>query len=124
MGLFSRLFGPASPLAKSGGHHATSAAGSDRNAVWVYVRCKKCGEVVALRLRKSDEIQRDCDGVCTTPGAVFFVRKDVMGTKCFNRMDLLVEFDVNYRVVGHKVIGGELVTREDYAKLQGAQAGS
>ncbi|HHV62634.1 MAG TPA: hypothetical protein GXX51_08360 [Firmicutes bacterium] len=114
MGLFARLFGPAAGQPVKSKTSGAPAGGSDRNAVWVYVKCRKCGEVVALRLRKTDEIQRDCDGVCSSPGAVFFVRKEVMGTRCFNRMDLLVEFDANYRVVGSKVTGGELASREEY----------
>ncbi|NPV81240.1 MAG: hypothetical protein HPY52_13375 [Firmicutes bacterium] len=116
MGIFAKLFSSASSKPAESGKGL--AVANDRNAVWIYVKCKKCGEIVPLRLRKTDEIQRDCDNVCSAPGAVFFVHKEVMGksTKCFNRMDLFVEFDCAYRVVGANITNGELVSREEYLK--------
>lgn len=115
MSFFARLFGSAAGQPPGSKSQGTLELG-ERNAVRVYVKCRKCGEVIPLRLRKTDEIQRDCDGVCSSPAGVFFVHKVVVGKRCFARMDLLLEFDATYRVVASKVTGGELVPREEYLR--------
>ncbi|MBI2914793.1 MAG: hypothetical protein HYY08_02595 [Firmicutes bacterium] len=84
----------------------------DRDAIWLYVRCNRCHEKIALRLRKSDEIQRNHG---EGGAGVFFVHKVAIGTQCFNRMDLHVEFGTDYSVTRHDLTGGTLLSAEDYA---------
>ena len=77
------------------------AAGSRgyQGCVWVYVQCSKCGEKLALRLRKSSEIQREEAG---SQGYQMFINKTIVGNRCFNRMQRL-EFDGAYRVVNKQL---------------------
>ena len=106
LGLLSRLV-----------NKLTSAAQTPRNrivtrdAVWVYVQCSKCGEKIALRLRKSSEIQREETG---NRGYQMFINKTVVGNKCFNRMQLRLEFDGAYRVVNKRLDSGTFITKEEY----------
>ena len=83
-----------------------------RDAVWVYLKCDKCQELISLRIRKSSEIQRDEGGGGKSYD--MFVNKTVVGSKCFNRMDLRLEFDKAYRVVNSELSGGSFVPKEEF----------
>ncbi|NMB45133.1 MAG: hypothetical protein GX998_01855 [Firmicutes bacterium] len=82
-----------------------------KDAVWVYVQCDKCGEKLALRLRKSSEIQREEAG---NHDYQMFINKTVMGNNCFNRMQLRLEFDGMYRVTNKWLENGSFITKEKY----------
>lgn len=122
MGFLSRIFGRRS--SREGGERPSGQRPPqsvvEPDAVWLYVKCSKCGEVIPLRFRRGEEIQEDIDGECSSPGAVSFIRKEVIGSRCFNRMSLFAEFDSSYRLVGNEVVGGELVNREDYLRYKNA----
>ena len=108
MGLLARLmnkFTSAAQTPKQPGVEVT------KDAVWVYVQCSKCGEKLALRLRKSSEIQREEAG---NLGYQMFINKAVVGNKCFNRMQLRLEFDGEYRVVNKQLESGTFITKEEY----------
>lgn len=76
------------------------------DAIVVQVVCNRCHEVLSVRLRKSSDIQRNYDET----GPAYFVRKTIVGQKCFNRIELELEMDARYRPVDVKVQGGKLHT--------------
>lgn len=82
----------------------------DGRGLYVFIRCDKCGEKIQLRLRKTDEIQRNQN----PKEFQFFVQKMVMGTECFNRMETRIEFDKNYNVVNSQISNGKLITKDEY----------
>lgn len=100
----------------------TRAEGQDAEAVRVYVRCGRCGEPIALRLSKRNEIQRNYDD----EGAdyVHFVNKLVVGTRCFQRMEIRLEFDAGYRIVRRELKGGTWLTPEEYRAATDADSGT
>ncbi len=106
MGCFARLLQKFAPPAED-----QTGVESTRDAVWVYLKCDKCGEPISLRIRKSSEIQRDESGGKTYD---MFVNKIVVGSKCFNRMELRLEFDKAYRVVNRELKGGSFISKEEY----------
>lgn len=85
----------------------------DGQGLYVYIRCDRCGEVIPLRLRKTDEMARSEE-----PGYEFFVQKLVMGNQCFNRMDSRIEFDRRHEVLHSDIKGGSLVTVQEYEQLR------
>lgn len=92
-------------LGKSGGKGAAHPGISDvGDAMVVQLVCDRCQEVISVRLRKSSDIQRNYDD----SGPDFFVRKTVVGQKCFNRIELELEMDAKYRPVDVKVLGGKV----------------
>ena len=93
-------------LTTHGGVH--SGIENTPRAIWVYLRCDRCGELISLRIRKSSEIQRD-EGVGQNYD--MFVNKTVVGNKCFNRMQLRLEFDKSYRVVNKHLSGASFVPK-------------
>lgn len=86
------------------------------NAVWVFVQCNNCGEMIALRLRRTDEIQIAEKGSANT----YFVNKTVMGNDCFNRIDVYLQFNHAYQVLFEtsRVVTGKLVTEQEYKRQQ------
>ena len=102
--LVNKFISPA-PTAAQSGIQVT------KDAVWVYLQCDKCGEKLALRLRKSSEIQREEAG---SHDYQMFINKTVIGNKCFNRMQLRLEFDGMYRVVNKQLENGTFITKDQY----------
>ena len=82
----------------------------DGQGVYVYIQCQRCGEQIALRLRKTDEMVRSQG----QKDYAFFVQKTVMGNQCFNRMDARIEFDQRHEVVNSTIHGGILIPAADY----------
>ena len=116
MGFFSKLF------QKLKGENVSSQKGytrqEGRQGLWIYLQCDHCGEKIGVRLRKSSELQRR-EGPDESGGpGEFFVRKTVVGSKCYRRIEATVDFDARYNVVGSEVINGKLITFEEYKKEQ------
>lgn len=86
--------------------------GQDRDGYWVYVRCRRCGEVIktCLDLRNSLSI-RDEGG--------FIVRKTLMGSQhCFQRIEVTLIFDNNRQLVEREIMHGDFITAEEFEAAQ------
>ena len=108
LGLLAKLMGKLTSAAQTPRQPGVEVT---RDAVWVYVQCNKCGEKLALRLRKSSEIQREEAG---GQGYQMFINKTIVGNRCFNQMQLRLEFDGAYRVVNKQLESGTFITKEEY----------
>lgn len=88
---------------------------SDDAAYWVYVRCRRCGEVIRTRLDLRNNLtERDEGG--------FIARKTLVGNElCFERIEVTLFFDQNRQLVDREIARGEFITAEAY---QTAQNGS
>lgn len=108
-GILFRLWGRLipGPAADASGIRQT------RDAIWVYLKCNRCGEKVALRLRKTSEIQREYGDEA---GYDMFINKVAICNKCFQRMNLRLEFDRAYRVINKQLEHGGFITPEEYEK--------
>ena len=88
---------------------------SDSHALWVHVRCSRCGEVIATRvdLRNEPSIQYDSDG---QPSG-YHVRKVLVGgtRRCYQPMEVELSLDPARRVVDRQISGGEFISAEEYA---------
>jgi hypothetical protein len=91
---------------------STPQASGDPNGLWFYVRCKRCGTVVRVRVHRYNDLNRE-EG----PG-VFLLHKEVMDSKCFQRMDAELWFDANYSIVEASISGGTLASTEEYEATQ------
>lgn len=85
-----------------------SAAGDEQagTGCWVYVRCKRCGEVIKTRIDlQSDLSQQEQGGYLT--------RKTLVGNQhCFERIEVELTFDKQRRLVGRQISGGDFITVE------------
>ncbi|HAN95122.1 MAG: hypothetical protein WBI99_09120 [Limnochordia bacterium] len=113
MDFLARLFAPGRSRSKA----KTGYVKRDgRYAIWIYVQCDRCGEKIPVRLRTTSELQkREGPDAELGPGQ-YFVRKTVVGSRCYQRIEATVDFDAKYDVVDSEVINGKLITYGEYKK--------
>ena len=90
------------------------AAGSeikDKEGIYFYVKCDKCGAPVRIRVNKYHDLQRDEDG------GGFVLHKEIMDGTCFRLMYATVHFDYNHNIIEQEVEGGEFITWETYKTM-------
>jgi hypothetical protein len=97
MGLLDRL--------KSAFSSGPSARAED--AVHIYVECGRCKSKVHVRLDKRHDLSQG-------EGGGYFVRKEIMDSKCFRLMTAEITFDGGYRIQSQEVQGGRLISRQEY----------
>ena len=85
---------------------------SEGNSLVVYFRCKKCGEKFAAYLRKGYDLITNYDD----SQACYFINKEFIGSKCFEKINLVAEFDEKYRILKLNLTGADILTRQEYEK--------
>ncbi len=84
---------------------------SDPMATWLYVRCKRCGTPMAVRvdLRNEPSIDYDTGG--------YVLHKEMMDNKCFALMRAEIHFDARRTILEKKLEGGDYITKEEYETM-------
>ncbi len=95
------LLGKLASLFRTGPDAATD------DAIHIYVECERCKSVVHVRLDRRHDVSTGEDGG-------YFVRKEVMDSKCFRLMVAEMTFDSAYRVQRQDVQGGRFVSAADF----------
>jgi hypothetical protein len=92
---------------------AGGGGSGDGHAHWLYVRCRRCGEVIKTRLDlKNDLTPRDEGG--------FIARKTMVGSQlCFERIEVTLIFDERRQVIEHQISGGDVITAAEFEAAQG-----
>lgn len=85
---------------------------SEGNSLVIYFRCKKCGEKFAAYLRKGYDLITNYDD----SQACYFINKEFIGSKCFEKINLLAEFDEKYKIIKLNLTGADILTRQEYEK--------
>ena len=84
--------------------------------LWIYVACSRCGEAIGVRAdRRYDLVSEMRD-----PGEVgpaYTLHKDIVGTQCFQRIAVDVEFDQRLQVIERRISGGRWLTEEEYRAI-------
>jgi len=73
------------------------------------VKCDKCGEEITIRINRRTDVQ----SLYTDPGeegAAYNLKKEILGKKCSNLMNIEVDFDRNYKIISQKISGGKFIT--------------
>jgi hypothetical protein len=81
--------------------------GEGDNAVHIYVECGRCQARVHVRLDPRHDLSQG-------EGGDYFVRKEVMDSKCFRLMVAELTFDSRYRVQTQEIQGGRFLTQEEF----------
>ena len=97
MGLFDRL------ASMFGGKAARAAD----DAVHIYVECERCKSRVHVRLDRRHDISAKEEGG-------YYVRKEIMDSKCFRLMAAELTFDAAYRIQSQEIQGGRFLSREEF----------
>ena len=98
------------------------ATASDQHAVYYFVRCGKCGEVLRIRIDRRWDLQQEFEDEGDVVSG-YVATKDVVGKKCFQMMQLTVRFDRSHREVEKDLQRGSFVTRQEYEQGQAPAAG-
>ncbi len=76
-------------------------------AVHIYVECERCKSRVHVRLDKRHDLSQHESGG-------YYVRKEIMDSKCFRLMAAELTLDPSYRVQSQDIQGGRFLTKEEY----------
>jgi len=90
-----------------------AAGGGDRDALWVYVRCKRCGEVIKTRIDLRNSLSM-------ADGGGYVVNKTLSGggQLCFQRIEVTLHFNENRQMVDREITFGDFITPEEYEATQ------
>ncbi|MFP3853185.1 MAG: hypothetical protein ACLFWD_02705 [Anaerolineales bacterium] len=92
-------------------------ASGDQDAHWVHVRCNQCGEALRTRVDLAHDLTTQYDSNGHVEG--YFARKMIIGSdRCFNQIEVEMEFDRSRQPLSHEVQGGELISREEFQQAQ------
>lgn len=86
-----------------------SPSRDEQAALWISVRCRRCGEIVKTRINLNHDLSAEYDGETTT----YICRKILVGEKrCFQQIEVALKFDANRKLIDQAVSGGEFVSAE------------
>jgi hypothetical protein len=94
------------------------APSGDQEGMYFYIRAKKTGEVIPVRLHRFNDLSMSDDGNS------YYVRKLIVGQRSFDRIEAEFFFDKNRSFVSADISGGELVERDDYEQYLAKQSSS
>lgn len=89
----------------------------DKDALWLYVRCDRCGEKIKTRI----DLLRDLTPRYGEDGDVksYFLRKVLVGSQgCFQPIEVRLTFDARRNVLSQEITGGHFITEEEYEKTE------
>jgi hypothetical protein len=90
----------------------SGSGGSEDGAYWVYVRCRRCGEVIKTRLDLANSLTLNDEGGYTTT-------KTLVGNRlCFERIEVTLIFDGNRHLTDREIVRGDFITVEEYEAAQ------
>jgi hypothetical protein len=85
----------------------------DRYAYWLYVQCDRCGEKLRTRVDLHNDLSvrfGETGGHMTR-----FCRKTLIGSgRCFQKIEVELTFDANYRLIDRQIQGGAFINEEEY----------
>ena len=87
---------------------AAPAYSSTSNFITFNIQCNRCGEEIAVNVRRSSDISRlyDEEGPA---GSALLLRKEILGKKCNNLIYLTAYFGENYNLISSEISGGKII---------------
>jgi hypothetical protein len=76
------------------------------------VKCDKCGEEIRINVNRRTDVQ----SLYTEAGgkeAAYTLKKEILGRKCPNLINITVDFDRNYRILSRNISGGKFISSEE-----------
>ncbi len=75
------------------------------------VRCKRCGEVIPVRVNLSNDLSVEYGEKATD--VTYRCRKIVMGEKrCYQQIELIMKFDSRRQLIDRRIVGGTFTDEE------------
>ncbi len=89
-------------------------AGPKDEGYWIYVRCKRCGEVIKTRIDLQGSLSLQDDGG-------YVAHKTLVGSQlCFQRVEVTLRFDSQRNLTDRDIAFGEFITAAEYAQASGS----
>ena len=85
--------------------------GNSSPLVEIYLEDKKCGNQMKLIFRKSYDIQKVYE---EQRKAAYEIKKVAVCDQCYNKIDLQIEFDKNYKKIKESIESGKIISKEEY----------
>jgi hypothetical protein len=85
-------------------------------ALWLYVRCNRCGEAIQVRVDRRYDLASEWRDPGES-GPAYSMHKDIVGTSCFQRISVDVGFDSSFQIVEQRIHGGAFLTEEAYRHM-------
>lgn len=104
MDFLKRLFG-------GGDNQKTPQQYVDKDGLYFYVQCDKCGAKVRVRADKQHDLNRDDNG--------YIWHKTIVDSSCFRPIRTIAYLDNQYRMTSHEIEGGHYITQEAYEAEKG-----
>ena len=101
-----------SKLKSALGGGAAGQSDTDREGLYLYVRCDRCADVVRVRISMANELQQEFSDAGSVSG--YSVQKGVVDGKCFVPITVRLTFDSSRRELHREIQGGQFVDREVY----------
>lgn len=76
--------------------------------LYYYVQCNRCGEVIRVRINPMNDLSANDDS------SALFVRKVVVGTRCYNRIEVELTYNKDRKLIDSTVQGGKMVDEAAY----------
>jgi hypothetical protein len=96
-----------------------SSSYEDQAGYWVYLRCNKCQEPLAVRVNLHHDLSVDYD---RPQGQSYFTRKTVVGkTGCFQRIEIELTFDHKRKLTNREISGGSFMDKDEFLASETSQ---
>jgi len=96
----------------------SGGAQGDQGALWIYARCKRCGEGLRARVDLYNELSLEYEG----EEAFYVCRKVLMGEgRCFQQVEVYLKFDEGRALVDQEISGGAFILEEDFREGEAAE---
>lgn len=90
------------------------------DAIFLYVRCGRCGAPVRVRVNLYNDLAVEYDDRENVSG--YRLRKEIMDSRCFRLLYADLTFDRNRRELGRQIEGGEFISKDEYERLCAQEA--
>jgi hypothetical protein len=76
--------------------------------LYYYIRCDRCKEVIRVRINPMNDLSG------TDDGKGYFVRKTIVGRRCYNRIEAEFMYSRDRKLIDSTISGGRLVEQAEY----------
>ena len=92
-----------------------SGRSSSDGAIHLYVRCKRCGAPVHVRVDPRNDLLIEYSDEDDTAG--YRLIKEIMDSRCFRLMRAEIEYDHGRHELNRQIEGGTFITKDEYDQL-------
>ena len=82
---------------------------NEADVLWLLIECSRCGERIKVRIDKKTDLQNEFRQP-GEPSEAFTLKKEVLGSRCPNLIEVCLKFDPRYNIISKEVKNGRLIS--------------